>query len=1019
MAYAVWIVLLASVFSCAEEVQWTELCIEELGTKDDANRVVVTRGTISNEFAIRLKCPKPFVIYPRNDNEAAAADPHVFVEAGGSFLEVPLSTVVISLHGKPIVRLFQDEENNVMEIQYSGVYYSNEQVVAIIRKNARRIFFLCASPPLTLKHDLMTKLPYVTSVRDTPIKLSVMKDIVLHLEGNNTALGVFSVHLREIQKATHGCGSIDTPQLINEVHHDKETGVRSCTVDIMEHPNVAFYCDGTIQPYNCFNQFYHSQENELMYFNGFVSTKQSYDTNWLFANYNRKRLQDSFSGYCKCVDKSTGKVKAKITVTAAVKSYVCDISALMFKHLTKPIIGNWCDVGLFVGSTLTIKVPINVYGEEITKNNGGTMRQKPMVMTSYINPQDMRTHFLNYEDLDNEIYLPYVYERGDYISGDAIQIDQSRQNEGIITMRYIKDRPLSYPPWLTGFTYIWYLSTNRDIIAIKDIVAAINVIPVITHDYYLIGCESPISSVFSEEDYRTNKGTLDIYKHRVRVCHFTPRFMWKFGLYCPPGQRIGPANYTKYAYNSSLQDIEVWPDNVKVYRNNYVSNMITIRGWLTADQVENSVSCSCIDSAGRETARAIISYQEQQRAYFETLGKGENRLLLPSVKIVNINTGYDILTEIQEIPLPFPHRIESKMLMPGNDIIIYVSRKHCLQRQDHHYGYDTIEDLFAFEDDISNDELYNYEGINHRDSDDLSLYEALFLPLNIKKYFYQHVITGNKAKLIPLEYSKVLGTNYAGFKVETSEFDDREHDIDSVTLSNPMSSIIVSKTNEKEIQLTYACGKLTRPRNWMGDESARQYDVKVGADAETRKLGAQQSNQTISLATPDSSGSFAPIIEIDNSSTTTDVKETRYLNVFGVMNIAIPVTDPYLRGCGMTDPSEELFRDDTVPLLNDAGERIGCEVDLALGDASFYCPLPYHTEPPNCMPKSSAGTVIVNRPGEIGNEHFYIFQKTKWSIWKIFKIWKTIMVLVSQRGTFDCHCVTDKGIIMSTIRIHA
>lgn len=82
------------------------------------------------------------------------------------------------------------------------------------------------------------------------------------------------------------------------------------------------------------------------------------------------------------------------------------------------------------------------------------------------------------------------------------------------------------------------------------------------------------------------------------------------------------------------------------------------------------------------------------------------------------------------------------------------------------------------------------------------------LPLNPKKYFYKHVVERGKDKLVPVEYSALLGTNFAGFSVEENGCNDGVYDSDSVTLTNTMSSIVVSKNNDKVIKLTYACGNI-------------------------------------------------------------------------------------------------------------------------------------------------------------------------------------------------------------------
>lgn len=90
-----------------------------------------------------------------------------------------------------------------------------------------------------------------------------------------------------------------------------------------------------------------------------------------------------------------------------------------------------------------------------------------------------------------------------------------------------------------------------------------------------------------------------------------------------------------------------------------------------------------------------------------------------------------------------------------------------------------------------------------------------------------------------------------------------------------------------------------------------------------------------------------------------------------------------------------------------------CQVDIAEGNASFYCPLPYHTQPPKCMPTSPTGAFRVKQPGESGSEHFYIFESIEASRRK------EISLKGMKRESFECHCITNKGVIMSTIRVLA
>ncbi|KAK1442456.1 hypothetical protein BgAZ_404860 [Babesia gibsoni] len=1020
--------LLSGLLGCVEAIKWTELSIGELSHQDERKRVVVAKGAVRNEFAIRLTCPMPYVIYPRNDDEAAKTDRHVFVEAGGSLVEVPLSKVIHGLYGKPTVRVFQDEENNVMEIHYPNITYLSRYVVDIIRGRATHIYLLCSLPHTSLHHDLLSKLRYLNVVVDSSITVSRRNEIAKYLKGRNSAIGMFSIDISSIHKATHGCGSLPTRPFLNAADYDDISGVRSCTVDITEHPDVGFYCDGTIQPTDCFYKLLNSETSNEINIGGLVDVKRSSNWNWYFATYYRKGIIKGFNGYCKCVDVSTGEVTAQINIMTGM-SHECDINGMILKNKVQPIIGNWCDVALLPGSTLTIKVPINIYDTYLTqRTNRESTQSRPTLLHSSIYPQDMKNAFLNHTELSSHIHPPIVYKSDEYMTGDALHIDQSKEkDDGIITVTYLENSPLSYPPWFTGLTYTWNLDTDTDRLNVKDTVAIVNLVPVVTHDYYMTGCEPPTSSIFyMGNGYNAHRQDLEIYGHKMRLCHTTLRFRQNYGLYCPPGHAIEPKGCEKYGFNAVSQGLEHWKGFAVLWSNEFLSSMrIFTRALKMSPRRKCSLSCSCVDKDGIERARLVVSNSNQQSTHFIRLGYKESMsMVVPSVNIIDGGIEGERLPEIQEIPFPFPFPNKTILLYRGtsrflNGLVPFINS---------HTRFINLngrtEPFLTHRDNVVNDNMFIGVAYNQWECSELSNHEALFLPLNVKKYFYREVNTDGARKLVPVEYSKVLGTNAAGFKVETKLQSGDIYDYDSITLMNPMSSIIVSKTNEV-INLKYAYGKLTSRcniiENVVGDtmddglesiDEAEYLDVEFEANYETEIMNLED-NQSMSLATPDSSGSNNAVMENGVASTTTDVKETRSLTVFGVINIAIHPTDPYLHGCGINDPSEELFRDDTVPLLNNANENIGCEVDIAEGDASFYCPRPYHTEPPNCMPTTPGGALRVSRPGKLGNRHFHVFTKTEEESEN-----GTSNVQGTTRETFECHCVTNTGLRMVTIRVH-
>ncbi|KAK1442896.1 hypothetical protein BgAZ_304140 [Babesia gibsoni] len=455
--------------------------------------------------------------------------------------------------------------------------------------------------------------------------------------------------------------------------------------------------------------------------------------------------------------------------------------------------------------------------------------------------------------------------------------------------------------------------------------------------------------------------------------------------------------------------------------NPVVPNMRMFQSHLTASSgVKYSMSCSCVDSDGIETAKTILSSYIQQNIH--CLGFGEEfdlAMIGPSVNIVNLRMDGKVVAELQEIPLSIPPPLKVQVLSPGVKMLI-----ECLP------PVYLLNSPPIDPNCLTEPYLVRWTNLIHEDSLDMQPYDewgfdALsknvmnFLPLNRHKYFYQYVVEDGKHKLVPMEYSKVLGTNAAGFKVEVNVMSGGIYNYDFPCITNPMSSIIVSKTNEEVINLTYACGKLTKAQSHMNGEEKEREDVRIYRYSNVTIRKVEHNTNDVMPDTPRSSGSHTQVTHNDTSSGNEGIVETRSLSIWGLINIAIHPTDPYLHGCGINDPSEELFRDDTVPLLNNANEKIGCEVDIAEGDASFYCPLPYHTEPPNCIPKARGclsypliGAVSVKKPGGQRNKNFYIFTRKKGII-------SVLSGLQCKREkVFECHCVTNTGLRMVTIRVH-
>ncbi|KAK1442566.1 hypothetical protein BgAZ_300840 [Babesia gibsoni] len=1017
MVSSVWTVsLLLALLGSVEAINFLDLSIDEISTTNESKRVVVKRGTLVNEFAIRLRCPKPYYVVPYYTEKDQKIGTPVFVEALQNLVEIPISKVLYNNGMNPIVKRYKDGKSNIIEIFYPENDSNDASFTTIIRGHSTHIYFFCAKVFSNIHKDLTSVLRYMRFIDETSFVKSKRQSIDKYLKSRSTGIGMFYIDISHFQKATRGCGSVDTPQFLNKTEVSPLTGIRSCTVDIMEHPDVGFYCDGNIEPSDCFNRLLDaSTSQELSLPSNYVKRVSHPDQFWYFASYERKNIKMGFSGDCQCVDPSSGYVTARITVVAG-KDHLCDLMEMFVSHARSPITGNWCDVAMFPGSTLTIKIPtdssnaaVEVVNERI-KNTG-----HPRLMTVRLYPKGVRRHFLNYEDVRDMSDIPTIYEMNDYLVGAALCFAHAKKEGGAITVRYLDNTPLSYPDFVTGIAYMFKFVTFNRHIGVKDMSAIINIIPVVTHDYNMFGCEPPTSSLFFRVgNSATYKRELNLYPRNLRLCTVYPGRDDYFALYCPSDHTVVPANCGQYGYNASLQEIERWPEPLTSQNNPLVSYMIMMPAASSGINRSYSMSCSCVNSGGVETARMVLHGYDTEGSMKLKLELEEDSMAkeLPLINVFNEYTpDGKVLREIKEIPLSEPLAQEAKLLSRGTYLWVECSQKRLMDIPIVVDADETHDPFLASSgQSLQDNEANDAESSNNSKSIEWHYDHASLFPLNMDFYFYQEVVEGNQRKLLPVKYSKVLGTNSTGFRVIK---DASDVVVDgSVYFENPMSSIVVSKTGDLFANLKYTCGKLTTAHKSQASEVADDnLDVEMESSSEEGDLviDLESEDMEVSVEAASHNGlkDVGKVVPPESMSNTENIR----MNVGESLYILVPATDPYLRGCGVTDPSEELFIEDTVPMINSFGNRIGCEVDITDEDASFYCPLPYHTEPMNCMPKSKDASITVKQPGGYDNAHFFVFSSNKRGLNTSGTDTNTL------KWDFECRCVSSSDYVVSKIRL--
>ncbi|UKJ89008.2 hypothetical protein MACJ_002254 [Theileria orientalis] len=178
-------------------------------------------------------------------------------------------------------------------------------------------------------------------------------------------VGVALIMLDEMQKVEYGCGNVETKFFKNSQNHELNSGLKYCKMDVMEKPNLGFYCEGRMVPYDCMASLNsmgtfgtHLMEHYTFpVFNQRAYIVQIQRKMFSYIRYDRSLMESEFQGYCGCVDESN-RLKA-VMMLERKKDHVCDIVSMLMKNKIQPIKGDWCNVTLHPGDTLKIIIPPN------------------------------------------------------------------------------------------------------------------------------------------------------------------------------------------------------------------------------------------------------------------------------------------------------------------------------------------------------------------------------------------------------------------------------------------------------------------------------------------------------------------------------------------------------------------------------------------------------------------------------------------------------------------------------------
>ncbi|GBE62646.1 hypothetical protein, conserved [Babesia ovata] len=731
---------------------------------------------------------------------------------------------------------------------------------------------------------------------------------------------------------------------------------------------IGFLCEGRIEPQQCMKV--------LLDENGGVVTAPtpSYDRTssvhwpWVVAAYSWELGLPPFNGECKCVDRETGEVKAKIEIRSKT-DYICDIASRVFRDGYHPIRGPWCSVVLHPGSTLTIRVPTadvnsasikepsyeDLYMDIDEDVSSVTFSQLPSTyeFDTGFYPNDLTTLIQLASVHSFDIYDEICYDEA--LVGDALELDVSQMHRGEVKLTYHLGKPLALRDGENSFFYHWALKSRKENIP-DNIRAMVQVSFAFTHSYQIVGCDNGAESVFDAAFNQKHcsvksmaNGIGDIYE-----CIYRDMMDAKqAGIHCRPDEMLMPTNCESMGYDLQSNQVMPFPGSV---RNSTLHPMMGFQVFYFGFRKSSSISyaCICVDQRGYERSRLILESNRQVRYTYTVRQEEASDTLFPY-----------LLMPLNEMGLSGQGLTSPMLLMLNNiskkDITIHVGTTLSINCEN---------DVTPF---LRFGESSYYSVLS-------TTIPTKWLPKQSNVFYYTIHQVPSGPEVVHKAYNDTIATTPGGFRVIYNE-NVSTTGYQRLIIEYRQGSILISKDlqHKKYVPMTFVCGK-----------ALQQFDLFVTGNEYTSDVFA---------------------------STTSNIVRPSVLYTWHVVEVKIETTDPYMQGCGVTYESTDLFKPETPKLYDGVGQsQFGCKIDLQdAKEAAFYCPAPYVLDPPNCF-----GQVLVD--GSITNlvdvskslrasrsNHFVIlrFESSK------LKLAETLR----QTPPLECRCVTVKGIILSTIQI--
>nr|ALR73036.1 hypothetical protein [Babesia bovis] len=779
-------------------------------------------------------------------------------------------------------------------------------------------------------------------------------------------LGVVKIMLTSVPEVMHGCGSKRVPILLHEQPSSHE-----CSYDLLDTDRIGFYCKGRVDPPDCPRVMFNALNDQLMNvpFEGNLNWQMYGDGLLLSISYDQSCNTKTFKGYCKCISEETGTTNAVINLRRQ-DEYVCDLGSLLMRHLSNNILGPWCDVKLYPGRKLSIILPSlnesNVYTNPVTK-----VAHKVVVKSALWMPHISSNNGLVRTIFNNAVTYKQVSIEPFFNNG-ILELESGYDPLGVLIINHLNNETRLK----MGFDSFYYRNLMKiciekgkpmDILAnIKITLQQLNGYESLDEDIYHYVEDKPIASgkdpwilrhSFSPFIKAFYAGDIDVTTVR-----------------CNSTEALVPSGCNKKAFDANRTMVIPFPEGVSQRMRDPRGNGTRI---VVADKASPlSLSCSCLNTDGIESSRFEVHKLRRLDVANPFLNGAPNRVvMIPHVEMISngvasMRYGIDQIPMIDSLEAKHEFRLAlgDELYLKCQPPVDYKYRQRItISSADKPFFSEAYKTILIHNE--STEKEYTMLG------DDPSMSQGVWFPANDESFF--SVVTKGSDRYFKNRAIESTVATSGGFEIATYEKSTADMISRSVfNIRYPKSSIVISKLGESEITFNFICGKVS-----PGLDNADKVEKY--------------------------SGRFRYINPIH--------REDRLMEIWGLIKITIPTTDPYVHGCGIPGDHDKLFLPDTDVLRDRAGKIIGCTVNMKrAGRAGFYCPLPYRTDPPDCRPMHMPTTRCVGSDSSAlkvsKSPHLFLFTRTS-------RMEFPFNLLRLRPSTFECHCSTITGVRISTIRL--